>query len=36
AGGEELDRFAGGAGVVRDADATASTPPPPGIFSVRR
>ncbi|MEH0971202.1 fused MFS/spermidine synthase [Micromonospora sp. CPCC 205546] len=34
--GEELDRFAGGAAVVRDADATDSTPPPPGIFSVRR
>ncbi|SCL50071.1 hypothetical protein GA0070606_1575 [Micromonospora citrea] len=34
--GEELDRFAGGAPVVRDADATDSTPPPPGIFSVRR
>jgi spermidine synthase len=32
----ELDRFAGGATVVRDADATDSTPPPPGIFSVRR
>ncbi|SBT38607.1 spermidine synthase [Micromonospora narathiwatensis] len=34
--GEELDRFVGGAPVVRDADATDSTPPPPGIFSVRR
>ena len=34
--GAELDRFAGGAPVVRDADATDSTPPPPGIFSVRR
>lgn len=34
--GDELDRFAGGAPVVHDADATASTPPPPGIFSVRR
>ncbi|MEU7999007.1 fused MFS/spermidine synthase [Micromonospora sp. NPDC049060] len=34
--GGELDRFAGGAPVVRDADATDSTPPPPGIFSVRR
>ncbi|MFC4145265.1 spermidine synthase [Micromonospora mangrovi] len=34
--GEELDRFASGAPVVRDADATDSTPPPPGIFSVRR
>ncbi|MDM4718123.1 fused MFS/spermidine synthase [Micromonospora sp. WMMA1363] len=34
--GGELDRFAGGAAVVRDADATDSTPPPPGIFSVRR
>ncbi|MEU8053848.1 MULTISPECIES: spermidine synthase [Micromonospora] len=34
--GDELDRFAGGAAVVRDADATDSTPPPPGIFSVRR
>ncbi|MEW2380594.1 fused MFS/spermidine synthase [Micromonospora sp. NPDC047707] len=34
--GEELDRFAGGAAVVHDADATDSTPPPPGIFSVRR
>ncbi|MCX4385875.1 fused MFS/spermidine synthase [Micromonospora peucetia] len=34
--GDELDRFAGGAPVVRDADATDSTPPPPGIFSVRR
>ncbi|MEU4381649.1 spermidine synthase [Micromonospora echinofusca] len=34
--GEELDRFAGGAAVVRDVDATDSTPPPPGIFSVGR
>ncbi|MGC1211674.1 MAG: spermine synthase, partial [Micromonospora sp.] len=34
--GDEVDRFAGGAPVVHDADATASTPPPPGIFSVRR
>ncbi|MFG1899852.1 spermidine synthase [Micromonospora carbonacea] len=34
--GDELDRFAGGAAVVRDADATDSTPPPPEIFSVRR
>ncbi|WBB81738.1 fused MFS/spermidine synthase [Micromonospora sp. WMMD882] len=34
--GAELDRFVGGAAVVRDADATPSTPPPPGIFSVRR
>ncbi|MEU6074333.1 fused MFS/spermidine synthase [Micromonospora sp. NPDC047074] len=34
--GEELDRFAGGTPVVHDADATDSTPPPPGIFSVRR
>ncbi|MFI1195620.1 spermidine synthase [Micromonospora sp. NPDC020750] len=34
--GDELDRFVGGAAVVRDADATDSTPPPPGIFSVRR
>ncbi|MDO3700410.1 fused MFS/spermidine synthase [Micromonospora sp. C28SCA-DRY-2] len=34
--GAELDRFVGGAPVVRDAGATASTPPPPGIFSVRR
>lgn len=33
---DELDRFVGGAAVVRDAGATASTPPPPGIFSVRR
>lgn len=30
--GDELDRFAAGARVVRDADATDSTPPPPGIF----
>ncbi|NJP33303.1 spermidine synthase [Micromonospora thermarum] len=34
--GEDLDRFAGGASVVHDADATDSTPPPPGIFSIRR
>jgi hypothetical protein len=34
--GDELDRFAGGATVVRDADATGSDPPPPGLFSVRR
>ncbi|MDG9676556.1 fused MFS/spermidine synthase [Micromonospora sp. DH14] len=34
--GDELDRFAGGAQVVRDADATGSDPPPPGLFSVRR
>ncbi|MBM0279688.1 spermidine synthase [Micromonospora tarensis] len=34
--GDELDRFAGGAAVVRDADATGSDPPPPGLFSVRR
>ncbi|MGN9809825.1 spermidine synthase [Micromonospora sp. BQ11] len=34
--GSELDRFAGGAPVVHDADATDSTPPPPGIFSVGR
>ncbi|SIN39971.1 spermidine synthase [Micromonospora cremea] len=34
--GDELDRFAGGAPVVRDADATGSDPPPPGLFSVRR
>ncbi|TDB75621.1 spermidine synthase [Micromonospora sp. KC723] len=34
--GTELDRFAGGAAVVRDATATDSTPPPPGIFSVPR
>ncbi|GGM35138.1 hypothetical protein GCM10011608_19690 [Micromonospora sonchi] len=32
----ELDRFAGGATVVRDEVATDSPPPPPGIFSVRR
>ena len=32
--GDELDRFAGGAQVVRDADATGSDPPPPGLFSV--
>ncbi|MGV9212037.1 spermidine synthase [Micromonospora sp. RB23] len=34
--GDELDRFASGAAVVRDADATGSDPPPPGLFSVRR
>ncbi|MFG2046461.1 spermidine synthase [Micromonospora sp. NPDC048935] len=34
--GDELDRFASGAQVVRDADATGSDPPPPGLFSVRR
>ncbi|MEU1680356.1 fused MFS/spermidine synthase [Micromonospora zamorensis] len=34
--GDELDRFAGGSQVVRDADATGSDPPPPGLFSVRR
>ncbi|RAO46360.1 Spermidine synthase [Micromonospora noduli] len=34
--GDELDRFVGGAQVVRDADATGSDPPPPGLFSVRR
>ncbi|MEU4400404.1 spermidine synthase [Micromonospora orduensis] len=34
--GDELDRFVGGATVVRDADATGSDPPPPGLFSVRR
>ncbi|RKN49105.1 spermidine synthase [Micromonospora endolithica] len=34
--GAELDRFAGGARVVHDADATDSTPPPPGIFSAGR
>ncbi|WDZ87663.1 spermidine synthase [Micromonospora cathayae] len=34
--GDELDRFAGGAAVVRDDGAADSTPPPPGIFSVRR
>ncbi|MEU1885574.1 fused MFS/spermidine synthase [Micromonospora rifamycinica] len=34
--GDELDRFVAGAAVVTDADATGSTPPPPGIFSVRR
>ncbi|MEV4655811.1 fused MFS/spermidine synthase [Micromonospora sp. NPDC049301] len=34
--GDELDRFAGGAPVVRDDDATGSDPPPPGLFSVRR
>ncbi|MER7440801.1 spermidine synthase [Micromonospora avicenniae] len=31
--GDDLDRFAGGAAIVRDADATDSTPPPPGLFS---
>ncbi|MCM0678002.1 fused MFS/spermidine synthase [Micromonospora phytophila] len=34
--GEDLDRFAGGVPVVHDTDATGSTPPPPGTFSVRR
>ncbi|MER7332252.1 MULTISPECIES: fused MFS/spermidine synthase [unclassified Micromonospora] len=34
--GADLDRFAGGAGVVRDADATGSSPPPPGLFSTGR
>lgn len=34
--GDDLDRFVGGAQVVRDADATGSDPPPPGLFSVRR
>ncbi|MEU4528405.1 fused MFS/spermidine synthase [Micromonospora ureilytica] len=34
--GDELDRFASGAQIVRDADATGSDPPPPGLFSVRR
>ncbi|MEU1605921.1 spermidine synthase [Micromonospora matsumotoense] len=34
--GDQLDRFAAGAAVVTDADATGSVPPPPGIFSVRR
>lgn len=34
--GDELDRFAAGAPVATDADATGSVPPPPGIFSVRR
>ncbi|MEV1330591.1 fused MFS/spermidine synthase [Micromonospora costi] len=34
--GADLDRFAGGAAVVRDADATDSTPPPPGLFSTGR
>ncbi|MET7963765.1 fused MFS/spermidine synthase [Micromonospora zamorensis] len=34
--GDDLDRFAGGSQVVRDADATGSDPPPPGLFSVRR
>ncbi|RIV35551.1 spermidine synthase [Micromonospora radicis] len=32
----DLDRFVGGATAVHDSDATDSTPPPPGIFSVRR
>ncbi|MER7893374.1 fused MFS/spermidine synthase [Micromonospora sp. NPDC094482] len=31
--GGDLDRFAGGASIVRDADATGSAPPPPGLFS---
>lgn len=34
--GDDLDRFAGGSQIVRDADATGSDPPPPGLFSVRR
>lgn len=34
--GDDLDRFVGGAQIVRDADATGSDPPPPGLFSVRR
>ena len=34
--GAELDRFTGGAAVVHDAEAVDSTPPPPGIFSVKR
>ncbi|MFV2104123.1 spermidine synthase [Micromonospora sp. LOL_024] len=34
--GAELDRFTGGAAVVHDDEAVDSTPPPPGIFSVRR
>ncbi|MFI7518130.1 spermidine synthase [Micromonospora globbae] len=34
--GDDLDRFAGGAGVVHDADATPSTPPPPGLFATGR
>ncbi|MFG3696694.1 spermidine synthase [Micromonospora sp. NPDC047620] len=34
--GADLDRFAGGAGVVQDADATGSNPPPPGLFSTGR
>ncbi|WP_433532140.1 spermidine synthase [Micromonospora sp. CA-263727] len=34
--GADLDRFATGATVVQDGDATDSTPPPPGIFSVGR
>lgn len=31
--GDELDRFVGGAPVVRDAIAKPSTPPPPGAFA---
>lgn len=34
--GGELVRFAGGASVVHDTDATDSPPPPAGIFSVGR
>ncbi|MEV6690871.1 fused MFS/spermidine synthase [Micromonospora sp. NPDC051196] len=34
--GTDLDRFVGGAPVVHDEQATDSTPPPSGIFSVRR
>jgi spermidine synthase len=32
--GDELDRFVGGARVVRDENATASSPPPRGTFGV--
>ncbi|GAA0373418.1 fused MFS/spermidine synthase [Micromonospora gifhornensis] len=34
--GADLDHFVGGAPVVYDEQATDSTPPPSGIFSVRR
>ncbi|AEB43691.1 spermidine synthase [Micromonospora maris] len=34
--GADLDHFVGGAAVVHDEQATDSTPPPSGIFSVRR
>ncbi|MGC5030757.1 spermidine synthase [Micromonospora sp. DT229] len=34
--GADLDRFVGGAPAVHDEQATDSTPPPAGIFSVRR